>query len=156
MDAPLVKPIIFEVPGLTPPSVNHYKVPWWNHRTQRIEYKITAEAIAFMEAVAIFARGQSLAPKTPAERRKIRYALVVTVFLGKGEHGDGDNYWKCVGDALEDARVIHSDGRVRSWHLEVDDGDRENPRTLICVSLDEGGPTMAEVTRDYFSGEKGS
>lgn len=124
----------FTIP-LTPPSVNHYKVPWWNAREQRIEYKITDEAIAFLNAIGIFAHGRSITPSTPRGRLKMRYLLSVKVVLGKGERGDGDNFWKCIADGLQDAGVIHSDARVRTWLMEVDDEDRENPRTEIYAAV---------------------
>jgi Holliday junction resolvase RusA-like endonuclease len=145
MDKASVKPIIFEVP-FTPPSVNHYKKPV-TLRTRNGPVKSfarTPEADRFLQAVAIFARGQSLPPATAAERLKVRYALTCTVFLGEGERGDGDNFFKCIADGLTGAGVIHSDARIRTWHIDVEDGDRQNPRTLICVSFAEKGWTRAE------------
>jgi Holliday junction resolvase RusA-like endonuclease len=52
--------------------------------------------------------------------------------MGKGERGDGDNFWKCIADGLVDAGVIHSDAAVSEWHLYVR-RDRDNPRTVIEV-----------------------
>ncbi len=140
-----VKTIILEMP-FTPPSVNHYKKPITLRTTNgpRLSFALTEEAKAFRDAVAIVARGQTLIPETAAERNKIRYALVVTVFLGEGERGDADNYWKCIADSLVKAGVIHSDARVRSWHIEVEDQERHNPRTLICVTVCQKRRTMAE------------
>lgn len=140
-----VKPLIFDIP-LVPPSVNHYKKPI-TLRTRngpRLSFALTPEAVAFGDAVAIFARGQTLIPTTLAERNEIRYALTVTVFLGKNQRGDGDNYWKCIADSLVRAGVIHSDARVRVWHIEVEDDDRDHPRTLICVSPCGRSRTVAE------------
>ena len=140
-----VKMIVLEIP-FTPPSVNHYKKPvTLRTRTGPVKsFALTDEAKAFHDAVAIYARGQSLTPLTQAERLNIRYALTATVFLGKRERGDGDNFWKCIADALQKAGVIHSDARVRSWHLEVEDDQRDNPRTLICVEVMERTTTLAE------------
>lgn len=149
MDTVEVKPIILEIP-FTPPSVNHYKVPV-TIRTRngpKKTFMLTPEALAFHRAVGVFARGRTLVPRTAQEKLKIRYRLIVTVFLGEGERGDGDNFWKCIGDALQRAGVIHSDARARLWHLEVEDADRGNPRTLICVCLATKGKTLAEKIRD--------
>lgn len=126
--------IRFTVP-LTPPSVNHYKVPFWNAREQRIDYRITPEASAFLAAIAVLAGGRSITPHSKRDQLRLRYALHVRVVLGKGERGDGDNFWKCIADGLQGAGVIHSDARVRVWALEVDDEDRQNPRTEITASL---------------------
>lgn len=150
-----VKSIIFEIP-LTPPTVNHYKKPitLMTSNGPRLSFALTPEALAFRDAIAIFGRGQTLIPLTAAERNKIRYALTVTVFLGSGERGDGDNNWKCIADGLVNARVIHSDAKVRKWHLEVEDGDRENPRTLICVSICKKRRTLAERMMSLFQWER--
>ncbi len=148
-----VKPIILVIP-FTPPSVNHYKKPITLRTSTgpRLSFALTAEAEAFRDAVAIFARGQTLIPATAAEKREIRYALTVTLFLGKGERGDGDNYWKCIADSLVNASVIHSDARVRKWHLEVEDDDRENPRTIIIASVCQRHRTLAERMMAWSKG----
>lgn len=145
MDKASVKPIIFTVP-FTPPSVNHYKKPViLRTRNGPVKsYARTPEADRYREAVAIFARGQSLSPQTATERKNIRYGLTCTVFLGEGERGDGDNFFKCIADGLTAAGVIHSDARIRSWHIDVEDDDRQNPRTLICVSIIGRRRTLAE------------
>lgn len=143
----------FTVP-LTPPSVNHYKVPFWNAREQRIDYRITPEAIAYLQAIAYIAAGRSIAPTTERGRLRMRYALSVKVVLGKGERGDGDNFWKCIADGLQQAGVIHSDARVRIWMLEVDDEDRQNPRTEIHAELI--GQGLWERWLQFISDLKGS
>lgn len=150
-----VKSIILEIP-FTPPSVNHYKKPITLYTSDgpRLSFALTPEAMAFRDAIAIFARGQTLIPLTATEKNKVRYALTATVFLGKGERGDGDNNWKCIADSLVNARVIHSDARVRKWHIEVEDRDRGNPRTLICISLCQQRRTLAERMRDMFHRER--
>jgi Holliday junction resolvase RusA-like endonuclease len=149
-----VKPIIVEIP-FTPPSVNHYKKPITLRTSNgpRLSFALTDEAKAFRDAVAIFTRGQTLIPYSPAERNRIRYALTVTVFLGKNESGDADNYWKCIADSLVKAGVIHSDARVRKWHIEVEDDDRENPRTLIIASVCQRRRTLAERLLALFKKE---
>lgn len=149
-----VKSIILEIP-FTPPSVNHYKKPITLRTSNgpRLSFALTPEAKAFRDAVAIFARGQTLVPLTAIEKNKIRYALTVTVFLGKNESGDADNYWKCIADSVVKAGVIHSDARVRKWHIEVEDEDRENPRTLIIVSVCQKRRTLAERLFELFKRE---
>jgi hypothetical protein len=140
-----VKSIILEIPFM-PPSVNHYKKPITLRTSNgpRLSFALTDEAKAFRDTVAILARRQTLIPLTATERNKIRYALTATVYLGDGDRGDGDNYWKCIADSLVYAGVIHSDARVRVWHIEVEDGDRENPRTIICASVCQKRRTLAE------------
>lgn len=155
MDEASVKPIIFTVP-FTPPSVNHYKKPV-TLRTRNgpvKSYARTPEADRYREAVAIFARGQSITPPTHTERTKVRYELTCTVFLGEGERGDGDNFFKCIADAVQAAGVIHSDARIRSWHIDVEDEDRKNPRTLICVSVMNKRRTLAEIIQDNWKEPK--
>ncbi|ADV83849.1 RusA family crossover junction endodeoxyribonuclease [Terriglobus saanensis] len=126
---------------LVPPSVNHYKLPI--ERRSRLGrtclgFRVTPEGKAFKAAIAIAAKGQSIAPATQRERDKIRYYLAVTIVLGPGQRGDGDNFWKCIADGLVEAGVIHSDARVKVWHLELDDEDRTNPRTEIFASVMNG------------------
>lgn len=136
MESAAVNSIVFEVP-LTPPSVNHYKKPvrYKTRDGMRQGFALTPEANAFHQAVGVFARGRTLVPATKAQQDKIRYTLWAKVFLGPGQRGDGDNFWKCLADGLVLAGVIHSDARVREWHLEVIDEERENPRTVICVEI---------------------
>jgi Holliday junction resolvase RusA-like endonuclease len=129
-------------------------VPFWNAREKRIDYRVTAEARAFLDAVAIFSRGRSITPSTESGRLKMRYALRVKVVLGKGERGDGDNFWKCIADGLQGAGVIHSDARVRIWALEVDDEDRQNPRTEIHAQLI--GQTLWDLWTEFLHAVKGS
>lgn len=112
----------FVVP-LVPPSVNHYKV-----KTKRGITYVTKEAKAFKAAVAIFAMGQSIADP------KRKYGLNVTVYLGKGKRGDGDNFFKCIGDGLKEAGVVHSDAAIKVWTINVE-RDWANPRTEITVAV---------------------
>lgn len=104
---------------LVPPSVNHYKI-----KTRKGITFVTKEAKAFKWAVALFARGESVQAKA--------YAIEASVFLAKGQRGDGDNFWKCIADGLVDAGVIHSDAAVKHWVMNVA-RDPENPRTEILV-----------------------
>lgn len=125
-----------EIP-LIPPTVNHYKKPALFPRKRGGPpvpgMVMTKEAKAFKAAVAVFARGETLAPATESGRRKVRYMLHATVYLGKNQRGDGDNFWKCLADGLVEAGVIHSDAAVTAWHIEVA-RDRENPRTVVEIS----------------------
>lgn len=126
----------FTVPEV-PPSVNHYKTPIWiNTRDgKRLSFALTPEAEAFRFLLAYYAGGQSIIPETEAERRNVRYSLHAKVYLGPGQRGDGDNFWKCIADSLTNAGVIHSDARVRRWYLEVIDDDRAKPRTEIRAAI---------------------
>ena len=132
--------VSFTVP-LVPPSVNHYWIETYQYnriiKKTVLAKALSPEAVAFKSAVAVFAKGRTVIPvdATKYQLSKVRYALNVTVYLGVGERGDGDNFFKGIGDGLVDAGVIHSDARIKSWHIEVDDTDRKNPRTEIQVSL---------------------
>jgi crossover junction endodeoxyribonuclease RusA len=114
--------ISFTVP-LVPPSVNHY----WKH-TRSGRHYVTAEGRAYKEAVACCARGQSVRAK--------RYEIEAVIYLGHGQRGDGDNFWKAIGDGLVEAGVIHSDAAVKRWVLELD-RDANDPRTEITVKAME-------------------
>jgi Holliday junction resolvase RusA-like endonuclease len=120
-----------EIP-LVPPSVNHYKRPAIIHGVRT--YILTKEAKAYKAAVAIIARGDTLAPATDRERNHTRYRLTATVYLGKGQRADGDNLWKVLGDGLVEAGVIHSDAAVVDWRMTVA-RDRENPRTVVEIEI---------------------
>lgn len=108
-----------EIP-LVPPSANHYKMPDWVHR----RFYVTKEAQAFKDAVAIFARGQSITGK--------RLNVSIWVWLGKGDRLDAGNVEKVPLDGLEDARVFKNDAAVKELHIYVD-RDWENPRTVIEI-----------------------
>ncbi len=95
--------LMFTVP-LTPPSGNHYKQP-----RGAGGYFLTEEAQAFYSAVAIMARGRSLEAEL--------YEVTMWVYLPPKARGDGDNFFKCGLDALERARVIHSDAAIVDYHL---------------------------------------
>ncbi len=110
---------------LVPPSVNHY----WKHMRSGRHY-VTAEGRAYKEAIALFARGRSVAAK--------RYELEAVIYLGHGQRGDGDNFWKVIADGLVDAGVIHSDAAVTDWILRKR-RDRSNPRTEITVRATQHG-----------------
>jgi Holliday junction resolvase RusA-like endonuclease len=127
--------VTFTVPGLTPPSCNHiYKTCYYTgrdgfgHRGK----KLSPEAKAYKYAVAIFARGRTVAPESLKDRKKARYRVQIDVYLGKGQRLDGDNAGKVGVDALVYAGVIHADHRVQS-HLIPHDEDRANPRTEYTV-----------------------
>jgi len=104
---------------LVPPSVNHYA-----KHTRSGRHYVTSEAKSFKEAVAIFAGGQTLTAS--------RYSVSISVYLGKGQRGDIDNFLKCVLDGMVEARVIHSDSAVTRLTVEKF-RDEKNPRTEITV-----------------------
>ena len=143
--ATIVKPaesrvVRFTVPYLTPPSVNHYKRPIKIRTSEGVKtsFAVTAEGKAFKQAVGLFARGATITPACPKARKTVQYGLYVTVVHGPKEWGDGDNYWKCVADGLQEAGVIHTDARVKVWYLRVVDNDRANPRTEIRAAILRG------------------
>ena len=130
------KIITFTVPYLTPPSTNHYTKPimytgkdGFPHRGK----KRTKEANAYRDAVAIFARGRTVAPSTDSERRRVRYRIVVRVVLGFNQRLDGDNALKVAIDSLKHCGVIHSDAYSEDSRALIVKNDRQNPRTEFTV-----------------------
>ena len=115
----LVNEVIFTVPGLTPPSGNHYV-----KHTGAGRHYVSGQAKAFKNAVGLFARGKSMDGK--------RLGLEVWIYLGHGQRGDGDNFWKVLADGLVQGRVISSDAAIEDWILHKR-RDRENVRTEIRV-----------------------
>ena len=131
--------VAFTVP-LVPPSVNHAYSPivytgrdGYSHRGR----KLTPEAKAFKDAVAIFARGRTVAPATDKERRSVKYAVQIDVYLGVGQRGDADNFNKIAVDALVNCGLIHSDAFMRSCLVTVHKEDRLNPRTEYAVAREK-------------------
>jgi len=114
-----VTELTFTVPGMTPPSVNHYK-----KRARSGHYFVTKEATDFKQLVKLYARGQSVIAK--------RFGLEVWIYLGFNQRLDGDNAWKVLADGLVQAGVIHSDAAVDDWILHKR-RDRSNARTEIRV-----------------------
>lgn len=132
--------ISFTVPHLNPPSTNHLWEPCmytgrdgYRHRGR----KLSKAAKAWVEAVAIFARGCTVAPATEAERRKARYGVRVDVYLPRRGRGDFDNFFKASLDSLVKAGVIHSDACVDGEESKcvVHRDQRDNPRTEYTVTL---------------------
>lgn len=115
--------------------MNHYKVPKIVRRGRfhSLIWEETPESIIFKLTVRNLARGASVAPATLTEQRKATYTLRAIVYLGAAQRGDGDNFWKVVGDSLTAAGVIHSDAAVKAWHMYVR-RDRERPRTEITIT----------------------
>ena len=122
--------VSFTVPYLIPPTGNHYKKPCryiGKDGGLHLGFKITKEAQAFYDAVAIFARGESVEEGS--------YSVFIDVYLGRGQRGDFDNFWKCGLDALVKAGVIHSDAAVDGLESRcvVHKDQRDNPRTEYQV-----------------------
>ena len=133
--------VAFTVP-LVPVSVNHAYSPivytgkdGYSHRGR----KLTAEAKAFKDAVAIFAKNRTVAPATDKERRKVKYAVQIDVYLGIGQRGDADNFGKNSIDGLVSAGVIHSDAFISSCLITVHKEDRYNSRTEYIVAREKDG-----------------
>lgn len=130
--------VCFEVP-LVVPSGNHYKKPCkYTGRDgfRHLGFKVTKEAKAYYAAVAIFARGRTVAPSTDADRKRVRYAVRIDVYLGAKQRGDFDNFWKCGLDALANCGVIHNDAAVDGDQSKcvVHKDQRDNPRTVYQVT----------------------
>jgi Holliday junction resolvase RusA-like endonuclease len=128
--------VAFTLP-LTPPSVNHYKRPtMYTGRDGNVHrgYKLTGEARAFKDAVAIFARGRTVAPASDRDRRKVKYKVEAHVYLGPRQRLDADNCGKLLCDALEDAGVIHSDAFVADFRVFPHKDRRYDPGTTFIVS----------------------
>jgi len=128
----------FTVEYLLPPSVNHY---WqdtmytgkdgYGHRGR----KLSPEAKAWKAAVAIFARGMTVAPREDRERRRCRYRVEAHLHYGEGQKLDPDNTGKAICDGLKYAGVIHADHDV-DFRVVPHRDDRKNPnnpRTFLIV-----------------------
>jgi Holliday junction resolvase RusA-like endonuclease len=128
--------VCFTVP-LTPPSVNHHTRPCkyigkdgYLHTGRTL----TGEAKAYKDAVCIFSRGRTVAPATQTERRKVRYRVVVDVYLGRNQRLDADNCGKLLCDSLQKAGVIHSDAFIEDFRVRPHKDERENPRSEFFVT----------------------
>jgi Holliday junction resolvase RusA-like endonuclease len=130
--------IAFTVP-LVAPSGNHYKKPTkyvGRDGSLHLGFKLTKETKAYYEAVAIFARGRTLAPATDAERRKVRYEVQLDIYFGPKMRGDEDNFLKVSTDALVRCGLLHSDNNCHTVpHIHRDErDDPRNPRTEYIVT----------------------
>lgn len=138
----------FTVP-LVPPSANHIYAPvmytgrdGYPHRGR----KITKEAIAYKEAVALFAKGERMVD-APA------YSVTVTIHLGYKMRGDLANFEKVITDGIQDAGVFPNDSRVKHYTLIMGERDWANPRTEISIAV-MGQPTA--TTKEKPSGKVSS
>jgi Holliday junction resolvase RusA-like endonuclease len=140
MQPPFLEALSFTVPYLTPPSVNHLKEPCrFTDRDghYRLGFKLTKAVKAYYDAVAIFAQGLSLDPETDAARKRTLYLVEMHVYLGHKQRIDADNCGKAGLDALQYARVIHSDAAVETCTITVHKDERENPRTVYHITRTE-------------------
>jgi Holliday junction resolvase RusA-like endonuclease len=133
----------FTVPYLIPPTGNHYKRPMkyiGKDGGLHLGFKVTKQAQAFYDAVAIFARGETVAVVDEREWKRIRYGVTIDVYLGPRQRGDFDNFFKCGLDALVHAGVIHSDAAVDGAESRcvVHTDQRDNPRTEYQVRIIHG------------------
>jgi Holliday junction resolvase RusA-like endonuclease len=131
--------ICFTVPYLVPVTGNHYKRPCrytGRDSYSHLGFKVTKEARAFYDAVAIFAQGRTVAPADDKERKRARYSVRIDVYLGAGQRGDFDNFFKCGLDSLVRCGVIHSDACVdgETSKCVVHRDERHNPRTEYLIS----------------------
>jgi Holliday junction resolvase RusA-like endonuclease len=129
--------VAFTVPYLTPPSVNHMKQPVrfaGRGGYLRLGFKLTKEVKAYYDAVAIFARGRTVAPASEIERRKVKYRVEADIYLGKNQRLDVDNSGKCLLDGIVRAGVIHSDAFVVENKITIHKDQRDQPRTQYVVT----------------------
>lgn len=119
--------ITFTVP-LVPPSVNHYV----KHTRTGRSY-VTAEAMEFKIAIAVYANHSSVRAKT--------FSVSIAVVLPKRARGDVDNFPKLCLDGLADAGVFLnrkgkrvSDAYVRHLVVDLDTASRPDEGcTVIFV-----------------------
>jgi len=138
MQAEIENAVSFTVPYLIPPTANHYKRPCkyiGRDGGLHLGFKVTKTAKAYYDATAIFARGRTVAPVTDAERRAVRYAVRIDVYLPPKARGDFDNFWKCGLDAIVHCGVIHNDSAVdgEQSRCVVHRDERDNPRTTYLI-----------------------
>lgn len=114
---PITNNLFFSIP-LIPPSVNHYKIP-----KRAGGFYVSNEAKSFKSAVASLTRGSVKADW---------YDVAITVYLGKDQRGDADNFNKVVLDSLVDARIISTDARVKKVSAKVM-RDWNDPRTEVII-----------------------
>jgi len=130
--------VMFTVPYLIPVTGNHYKKPCryrGRDGSLHLGFKLSKDAKAYYDAVAIFARGQTIAPIEDRERKKVVYGVRIDVFLPVRARGDFDNFWKCGLDALVHCGMIHSDAAVDGERSKcvVHRDQRDDPRTEYMV-----------------------
>ena len=101
-----------------PPSVNHYV-----RHFRSGGHKVTDEATAFKWAVSFAVKSCYVPAK--------RFSVTLYIVLGKGDHGDVDNFPKLCLDGLADAGVFRdprgkpsSDAHVRHLVVVVDSDSR--------------------------------
>jgi Holliday junction resolvase RusA-like endonuclease len=147
MQAKIEDVICFTVPLLVP-TANHYRDPVrfiGRNGYLRLGFKLTKEAKAYQEAVAIFAHGRTVSPATAAERRKARYTVQMDVYLGPRQRLDSDNALKVGIDSLVRCGVLHSDANVYESRAIIHKDERnnpENPRTQYLVTrMEQDGKT---------------
>ena len=128
--------LMFTVPYLIPPTVNHIYQPTmytgrdgFAHRGR----KLSKEAEAYYAAVAIFAQGRTVVPTDERERKRARYRVRFNVVYGRRQHGDIDNHSKAAIDGLVRAGVIDNDWKVIDFGGAPVRNERENPRTEYFI-----------------------
>lgn len=117
-----VKPagISFSVPAV-PPSGNAYV-----RHTRTGRHYVTEEAEQFKDLVLAIANSKKLVIRWK------RYGVEVSIFLGKKQKGDLDNFAKVTLDSLVYAAIIDSDAKITNLRM-LKARDIANPRTVISV-----------------------
>lgn len=103
---------------LLPPSVNHYV-----KHTRSGRHYVTKEAIAFMDAVALFSDNECVRYKS--------YYVEIYLNLGYKERMDVDNCAKVVLDSLAKAGIIHNDSAVTDLALHK----RRAKENMTCITI---------------------
>lgn len=135
----LVGQMDFCVP-LLPPSVNHYKKP--TARRGHIEWYVTDEAKAFIQAVGLFSRNESV--------RFEKYYVEIYLNLGPKARMDVDNCAKVVLDSLAKCGIIHSDAFVTDLAIHK----RRAPESRTCITIWEPSHSIVQRSRAHLKEPK--
>ena len=117
----------FPVP-LVPTGVNHYVRHFRNGG-----HRVTDAALAYKEAVAVYARGEFVKAK--------RFTVSIHIVLGYKERGDIDGFPKLVLDGMADAGIFRNPKGERLSDAYVD----RLVVTRDCKTRPERGWTVIEV-----------
>jgi len=104
-----------------PPSVNHYL-----RHTRMGRHYVTSEATQFKDLVLAVAASKQLVIRSK------HYGVEISIFLGKKQKGDLDNFCKVMIDSLVYAAVIDSDAKITDLRM-TKSRDVSNPRTVVSI-----------------------
>jgi|HubBroStandDraft_2_1064218.scaffolds.fasta_scaffold00006_57 Holliday junction resolvase RusA-like endonuclease len=112
--------ISFSVPAV-PPSGNAYV-----RHTKMGRHYVTEEANRFKDLVFHIANSKKLTIRWK------HYGVGISIFLGRKQKGDLDNFAKVMLDSLVYSAIIDSDAKVTELRMSKT-RDIDNPRTVISV-----------------------